>query len=135
MYYQKYQDCGRDFSDFYVNTPRVEQVKNGTPSVIHLRWDPNIDMSRAMVEFYNYYSILPHQQARTFTTRGSFGIYPMTSPDMQKPVAGTVIVPPFAQRFRIRLDGLGPLVTEFVPVNNNGMYYYEAGRLFQLYNF
>ena len=43
---------------------------------------------------YNYYSILPHQQARTFTTRGSFGIYPVTTPDMQVPIAGTIAVPP-----------------------------------------
>ena len=134
-FYQKYLDCGREFSDFYVNTPRVSTTRNHTPSFINLRWGNDLDPSRAVVEFYNYYSILPTQQARTFTTRGSFGIYPQTSPDLQTPIASTVAVPPFAQRFRIRLDGNGPLVTNFVPVRNNGMYYYEAGRLFEFYDF
>lgn len=131
--YQTYEDCGRLFSDFYVNTPRVSEMRNHTPAFINLRWGRDLDPSQAVVEFYNYYSILPHQQARTFTTRGSFGIYPVTSPDMQVPLAGTIAVPPLAQRFRIRLNKNGPLVTNFMPVKNNNMYYYEAGRLYQFY--
>lgn len=134
-FYQKYLDCGREFSDFYENTPRVSAMRNNTPAFINLRWGNDIDPNRAVVEFYNYYSILPHQQARTFTTRGSFGIYPRTSPDLQVPLAATVAVPPHAQRFRIRLDHDSPLVTEFVPVKNNGMYYYEGGKLFEFYDF
>ena len=134
-FYNKYLDCGREFSDFYVNTPRVSQTRNNTPDFIHLRWGNELNPNEAVVEFYNYYSMLPHQQARTFTTRGSFGIYPQTTPDMQVPIAGTIAVPPFAQRFRIRLSKNGPLVTNFVPVKNNNMYFYEGGRIYQLYDF
>jgi hypothetical protein len=134
-FYQKYFDCGRLMSDFYVNTPRVSTTRNHTPSFINLRWGPDINPDNAVVEFYNYYSILPSQQARTFTTRGSFGIYPVTSPDLQVPLSTTVAVPPFAQRFRIRLNGSGPLVTNFVPVKNNNMYFIESGRIYQLYDF
>ena len=131
----QYQDCGKLFSDFYVNTPRVSSTRNHTPDFINLRWGNDLDPNVAVVEFFNYYSILPVQQARTFTTRGSFGIYPVTSPDMQVPIASTIAVPPFAQRFRIRLNRNGPLVTNFVPVRNNAIYYYEAGQIFELYNF
>ena len=110
-------------------------TRNQTPYYIHLRWGPEINPNDALVEFYNYYSILPYQEARTFTTRGSFGIYPMTTPDLQVPLESTIAVPPFAQRFRIRLSRNGPLTTNFVPVRNNGMYFYEAGQLFEFYNF
>ena len=134
-FYSKYIDCGREFSDFYVNTPRVSEMRNNTPQFINLRWGEDLDPSQAVVEFYNYYSLLPNQQARTFTTRGSFGIYPQTTPDMQVPLASTIAVPPYAQRFRIRLSRNGPLVTNFVPVRNNAMYYYESGRLFEFYSF
>ena len=134
-FYNKYQDCGVLFSDFYENTPRVSTTRNHTPSFINLRWGNDLKPNEALVEFYNYYSILPTQQARTFTTRGSFGIYPITSPDLQVPIAGTIAVPPFAQRFRIRLSKNGPLVTNFVPIKNNALYYYEAGQIFELYNF
>lgn len=129
-FYQKYLDCGRELSDFYVNTPRVSSERNNTPSYVHLRWGPDFDSSSAIVEFHNYYSILPHQHARTFTTRGTFGIYPRTTPDMQVPLASTIAVPPFAQRFRFRI---GNLVTNFVPVRNNAMYFYENGRLLEFY--
>lgn len=134
-FYDKYIDCGRLFSDFYVNTPRVSTTRNHTPSFINLRWGDDLDPSQAVVEFYNYNSILPHQQARTFTTRGSFGIYPVTTPDMQVPIDGIIAVPPFAQKFRIRLNQYGPLVTNFVPVRNNGLYYYEGGRIYEFYDF
>jgi hypothetical protein len=130
-----YTDCGQLFSDFYENTPRVSTTRNHTPDFINLRWGNDLDPNMAVVEFFNYSSILPVQQARTFTTRGSFGIYPVTTPDMQVPIAGTIAVPPFAQRFRIRLNRNGPLVTNFVPVRNNAIYYYEAGQIFELYNF
>jgi len=133
-FYQKYLDCGQLFSDFYVNTPRVSQIRNHTPSFINLRWGQDLDPS-AVVEFYNYYSILPNQQAMTITSRGSFGIYPQTTPDLQVPIASTIAVPPYAQRFRIRLGRNNPLVTNFVPVKNNGMYYIEAGRIFEFYDF
>jgi hypothetical protein len=133
MFYQKYLDCGREMSDFYVNTPRVSDIRNHTPAFINLRWGNDLDPNQAVVEFYNYYSILPTQQARTFTTRGSFGIYPVTTPDMQVPIAPTIAVPPFAQRFRIRLSRNGPLVTNFLPVKNNNVYYYEAGKIYELY--
>ncbi len=134
-FYNQTIDCGRLFSDFYVNTPRVSAARNNTPDYINLRWGSDLDPNQAVVEFHNYYSILPVQQARTFTTRGSFGIYPQTSPDLQVPIAGTIAVPPYAQRFRIRLNRNGPFVTNFVPVRNNAMYYYEAGQVFELYNF
>ena len=55
-YYNKYFDCGRQFSDFYVNTPRVSTTRNHTPSYIHLRWGNDLDPSQAVVEFYNYYA-------------------------------------------------------------------------------
>ena len=132
-FYQQYSDCGRQFSDFYVNTPRVNEERNATRSFINLRWGSDLDANQAVVEFYNYYSIVPVQQARTFTTRGSFGIYPVTAPDLQVPLAGTIAVPPFAQRFRIRLNGAGPLVTNFVPVKNGAMYYVEQGRIYEFY--
>jgi len=132
-FYQKYLDCGREFSDFYVNTPRVSSERNNTPSFIHLRWGENLDPSETIVEFHNYYSTLPHQHARTFTTRGTFGIYPRTTPDMQYPIASTMAVPPYAQRFRIRFKKDSHLVTNFVPVKNNAMYYYENGRIFEFY--
>jgi len=125
-------DCGREMSDFYENTPYVSQVRNATPMVINLRWDNTIDPSTAVVEFYNYYSMLPNQQARTFTTRGTFGIYPQTSPDMQSPLAAQVVVPHLAARFRIRF---GPYVTNFVPVEHNAMYFYKNGRINQFYDF
>lgn len=132
-FYQQYTDCGRQFSDFYVNTPRVSDERNAKSSFINLRWGPDLDPSQAVVEFYNYYSIVPLQQARTFTTRGSFGLYPVTAPDMHLPIAPVMAVPPYAQRFRIRLNKNGPLVTNFVPVKNGGMYYFEAGRIFEFY--
>jgi len=123
LFYQQYLDCGREFSDFYTNTPRVSTVRNNTPQLIYLRWDSSVlDPSQAEVEFFNYDSILPNQTARTFTTRGSFGIYPKTSPDMRVPLSSTVVVPPFAHYFRIRLNHNGLYVTNQVPVNNNNMY-------------
>lgn len=134
-FYQKHLDCGREFADFYENTPRVSNIRNNTPSYINLRWGNDLDPSRAVVEFYNYYSILPTQQARTITTRGSLWVYPITSPDLQVPIASTIAVPPNAQRFRIRLDGNGPLVSNFCPVQNNALYYYEDGRVYQVYDF
>lgn len=136
IYYQQYLDCGREFSDFYVNTPRVSSYRNATPRVINLRWNPaELDASKAVVEFFNYYSILPYQQARTFTTRGSFGLYPRTSPNMVVSLAGSIAVPPYATNFRIRLDSQGTLVTNNVPINNNDVYYYEAGQIHRLYSF
>jgi hypothetical protein len=134
-FYTKSIDCGKLMADSYTNSPHVSDVRNHTPSYINLRWGNDISPQTAVVEFYNYYSILPMQQARTFTTRGSYGLYPVTSPDMQLPLAATIAVPPFAQRFRIRLQGSGPLVTNFVPVRNNAMYYVEAGRIFEVYDF
>lgn len=134
-FYQKFFDCGRELSDFYVNTPRVSTTRNHTPSFINLRWGADLDPNVAVVEFFNYYSILPTQQARTITTRGSFGIYPNTTPDMSVPIAGTIAVPPYAQRFRIRLNRNGPLVTNFMPVKNNNMYYYEGGMIYEFYSF
>lgn len=134
-FYNKTLDCGRLFSDFYDNTPHVSRMRNNTPKFINLRWSNELNPNTAVVEFYNYYSILPTQQARTFTTRGSFGIYPITSPDMQIPLSHTIPVPTNAQRFRIRLNKNGPLVTNFVPVRNNGMYYYEGGQIYEFYSF
>ena len=134
-FYQKTQDCGQLFSDFYENTPRVSDVRNATPVFINLRWGNDINLNNALVEFYNYSSIVPLNTAYNYTSRGSFGIYPVTTPDLQVPLAPTIAVPPFAQRFRIRLDRNNPLVTNFAPVQNNGLYMYEAGRLYQLYDF
>ena len=86
LFYQQYLDCGRELSDFYTNTPRVSTVRNNTPQVIYLRWDSSvIDNTVADVEFFNYDSILPTQTARTFTTRGSFGIYPKSLIDNKNP--------------------------------------------------
>lgn len=135
IFYQQYLDCGRKFSDFYVNTPRVSDARNSAPRVINLRWSSELDPSQAVVEFFNYYSILPYQQSRTFTTRGSFGVYPVSSPDMSVPVSETVLVPHGATRFRIRLHKGGPLVTNFAPINNNDVYFYEAGQIYRLYTF
>lgn len=132
-FYQQYLDCGKELSDFYENTPRVSNIRNNTPHVIFLRWDENIDKNQAYVEFFNYSSILPYQQARTFTTRGSYGIYPRTSPDLNQPLSDTVVVPPYAQYFRVRLNNM--YVTNRVPVRNNDMYYIENGQIYQLYNF
>jgi len=134
-FYNKHIDCGRLYSDFYDNTPHVSEVRNHTPTFIQLRWGDDLDPSCAVVEFHNYYSILPVQQARTFTTRGSFGIYPQTSPEMQLPISKIVAVPHGAVRFRIRLHRDGPLVSNFVPVRGNATYYYEAGKLFEFYAF
>lgn len=133
-FYNKYIDCAKLFSDFYENTPHVSAERNGRPAVIHLRWDSSLDPSTAVVEFYNYYSILPHQHAKTITDRSTFGIYPATSPDLSVPLSSTIVVPPFAQRFRIRIDKQKPFVTKFVPVSNNDIYYYEGGNLYQLYS-
>lgn len=134
IFYQQYLDCGREFSDFYVNTPNVSQVRNSTPRVINLRWS-NLDPNVAVVEFFNYNSIVPYQQARTFTTRGSFGLYPVTAPNLSVPIAETVAVPQGAARFRIRLDRNGPLVTNYVPIHNNDMYFVESGQIYRVYNF
>ena len=65
-------DCGRQFSDWYSNTPRVSTIRNHTPRFINLRWGTDLDPSKAVVEFFNYSSILPHQQARTFTNTWFF---------------------------------------------------------------
>jgi len=135
IFYQQFLDCGREFSDFYVNTPRVSATRNNEPRVIYLRWDDSIDATNAQIEFFNYSSILPYQQSRTVTTRGTFGVYPRSSPDMVVPMSATVRVPPYAQYFRIRLNNQGSLVTNMYPVNNNNMYYVENGQVFQLYNF
>jgi len=134
IFYQQYLDCGRKFSDFYENTPRVSSARNETPRVINLRWSADLDPSRAVVEFFNYWSILPAQQARTFTTRGSFGLYPVSSPDMVIPVQSVMAVPGYATSFRIRLDKDGPLVSNQVPINNNDVYYYENGLVYRLYS-
>jgi hypothetical protein len=135
IFYQQYLDCGRQFSDFYDNTPHVSQARNAAPRIINLRWSGELDPSRAVVEFFNYWSILPAQQARTFTTRGSFGLYPVSSPNMVIPLTAQVLVPGYATSFRIRLDKNGPLVTNQVPINNNDLYMYESGRIHRVYNF
>lgn len=135
IFYQQYTDCGRKFSDWYSNTPHVSQYLNSMPRVINLRWSSELDPSRAVVEFFNYWSTLPAQQARTFTTRGSFGLYPVTSPDMIVPLSAQVIVPGFATNFRIRLDKDGPMVTNRVPINNNDLYFYESGQVYRVYDF
>ena len=103
IFYQEYIDCGKEFSDSYSNTPHVSNVRNNTPRFVHLAWNQNLDPSNTMVEFFNYAAILPFQQSRTFTTRGSFGLYPRTSPDMTVPLQSTVVVPNYAQRFRLRI--------------------------------
>lgn len=129
-------DCGRLMADFYTNTPEVSQVRNNTSSVIFLRWNNSFDPQKAIVEFYNYNStVLPYQQATTITSRSSFGIYPRTAPSAEIPPSGTIIVPPFAKKFRIRLDKNGPLVTNYAPVHNNGMYYIEGGFISEFYSF
>lgn len=135
MFYQKHLDCGRAYSDWYSNTPQVSQFLNESSRVINLRWSGELDPSKAVVEFFNYWSILPAQAARTFTTRGSFGLYPVSSPDMVVPINAQVAVPGFATSFRIRLERDGPLVTNQVPINNNDMYFYESGQIYRLYNF
>lgn len=132
-FYQQYLDCGREFSDYYDNTPRVSYMRNSSPHIIYLRWDDSIDTTHAMVEFFNYSSILPFQTARTFTTRGSFGIYPRTSPDLSQPLSESLLVPPYAQYMRIRFNET--YVSNMVPVHNNNMYYVENGQIYQLYNF
>ena len=134
IFYQQYLDCGKEYSDFYENTPRVSQVRNNSPRLIYLRWNQDQLHPNAQVEFFNYSSMLPYQQARTITTRGTFGIYPRTSPDMVVPISSTVQVPSLAQYFRIRLNHNGSLVTNMVPVNNNNMYFIENGKVYQLYN-
>lgn len=134
IFYQQYLDCGREFSDFYDNTPRVSSARNHSPRVINFRWSSELDPSRAVIEFFNYWSILPFQQSRTFTTRGSFGVYPVSTPDMIVPLQSTVAVPGYATNFRIRLDKDGPLVTNQVPINNNDVYYYENGLVYRLYS-
>lgn len=128
-------DCGRLMADFYVNDPHTEQVRNNTSSVIFLRWGNAFNPNDAIVEFYNYYSILPYQQAATITSRSSFGIYGRTAPSAEIPASGTIIVPPFAKQFRIRLNKNGPLVTNYAPVQNNGMYFIENGYIYQIYDF
>lgn len=134
IYYQKNINCSTMFSDWYENTPHVSQARNAMPRIINLRWSGELDASKAVVEFFNYWSILPAQQARTFTTRGSFGLYPVSSPNMIVPLAAQIAVPSYATSFRIRLDRDGPLVTNQVPINNNNMYYYESGMISQLYD-
>lgn len=135
IYYQQYNDCSIQNSDHYTNTPAVSAMRNATPRIINLRWSNELDPSRAVVEFFNYWSILPAQQARTFTTRGSFGLYPVSSPEMVVPLSAQVAVPGYATNFRIRLDRNGPLVTNKVPINNNDVYVYESGMIYRLYDF
>jgi len=132
-FYQKYLDCGRDFSDFYVNTPRVSEERNNSPVYIHIRWGADLDPNDAIVEFHNYYSTVPHQHAKTITSRSTFGIYPRTTPDLQLKIQNTMAVPIHSQRFRIRFQKNGNLVTNFVPIRNNAMYYYENGHIFEYY--
>jgi hypothetical protein len=135
MFYQKRIDCSVNHADWYSNTPAVSQFLNSSPRIINLRWSGELDPSKAVVEFFNYWSILPSQPARTFTTRGSYGLYPVSTPDMVVPINAQVIVPGYATSFRIRLDRNGPLVTNQVPINNNDMYIYESGQIYRLYSF
>ena len=134
-FYQQHIDCGREQNDSYTNTPHASYIRNHAPTFIHFRWGKDLDARNAVIEFYNYYSILPLQHAKTITSRSTFGVFPATSPDLQLPISATVSVPPFAQRFRIRLNRGGPMVTNFVPVRPNAIYYYEGGRLFEMYGF
>ena len=135
MFYQSHLDCARLMSDFYDNTPRVSAARNHAPRFINLRWGNDLDPSKAVVEFFNYNSIVPYQQATTITSRDSYGLYSRTSPALTVPISATIAAPPGAQYFRIRIDRNGPLVTNNATIHNNGMYYYEQGMIFETYSF
>ena len=130
MFSSQILDCAREQSDSYTNTAEVSEYRNKSPRIINFRWDCSVS-DGSFVEFFNYYSIVPLQAARTFTTRGSFGVYPVTTPEMCVPIARSVQVPHGAVRFRVRLNDY--YVTNYVPIRNNETYYVEDGHIHSLY--
>ena len=136
MFYQgNYQDCARLMADFYDNTPHTSAARNHAPRFINLRWGNDLNPNTAIVEFFNYYGQQPYQQATTLTSRDSFGLYVANTPSMNVPLSSTIACPQNSQFFRIRLDKNGPLVSNNIPIHNNGMYYYEQGMIYETYAF
>lgn len=133
--YNQYLDCSRIESDWYSNTPRVAQTRNNSARFINLRWGNDLDPSKAVVEFFNFYSILPFQEAKTITSRDTYGMYPRTDPSLSVPLSPTIACPSGSQYFRIRIDRNGPLVTNNAVIHSNGMYYYEQGMIYETYAF
>lgn len=133
-FYYQHQDCSREMSDYYVNTPQVSQLRNQAPRYIQLNWDDTLDPSRAIIEFYRYSSIVPLQTDKTITARGTWNFYPVTSPDLVAPISHVVACPANVQKFRIRLDYNGPYVTNFAPIQNNEGYFYSRGQIYRIYD-
>jgi len=133
VFYHRYLDCGREHADYYVNTPHVSASRANNMRLINFRWGPDVDPSKAVIEFANHSSILPYQAYRTTTTRGSLGVYAKTTPDMIVPLSHTVSVPPSAQNFRVRFDMTGPYVTNSVVIHANDTYHVENDRIYSLY--
>jgi len=131
MLSRKFLNCQMEQNDYYENT--VEPPFCGCQDrVINLRWSPTIDPSTVTVEFFNYYSeMMLYQPARTITSRGSHGVYARTSPDMIAPLSPAILTPNGSQRFRLRF---GDYVSNYMPIHANETYYFENGKIFQLYN-
>jgi hypothetical protein len=132
IFYQQYIDCGKEQSDYYVNTPSYSAAKNAAPKLLFFRWAPNFNPAGATVEFANYYSMLPQNQYRTTTTRGSLGTYSKYSPGYSVPLSSTVVVPGGAVNFRVRFDQRYDAVSRPIQVHSNDTLFIQDNQVFQL---
>lgn len=132
IFYQKYIDCAKEHSDYYVNTPIVSILKTALPQSIFFEWADGIDPKRTFVEFSRYDSIRPYQEYRTLTTRGSLGTQTKYYNGELSGLGHQIQVPCDARNFRIRF-GESTVSKNIKVVPNNKYFIDNDGRVYQLY--
>lgn len=134
IFYQKYVDCSKEHSDFYVNTPGISVMRNSSPYTMQFEWAEGIDPSNVIIEFSRYDSMIPYQEYRTITTRGSLGTYTKYFSGSGTSLAHTVEIPHGAQNFRLRFNKDYPFVSRTMKaIPNNKIFIDKNGQLYQLY--
>ena len=131
-YYQRYIDCAKEHSDWYVNTPAVSKLRSETPRFLTFRWTTIRDMPAPyVIEFFNFQSMMRSEiEQRTITSRGSDATQSKFAGFV--PIAPVVAVPCGAMYFRVRFDDTK--VSRLIEVHNNDAFFVEAGEVFELYN-
>lgn len=132
-YYQRYIDCAKEHSDWYVNTPAVSKIRAETPRFLTFRWLNNGrgQQSPYVVEFFNFQSMMRSEiEQRTITTRGSLATQSKFAGSL--PIAPLIAVPCGAMYFRVRFDETK--VSRLIEIHNNDAFYVENGEVFELYN-
>lgn len=134
IFYQQFVDCAKDHSDFYVNTPGVSVLRSAVPYTLFFEWADGVDPRNVVIEFSRYDSMLPYQEYRTPTTRGSLGTHTKFFSGSGTPLAHSVQIPHGAQNFRIRFNKNYPFVSRTMKaIPNNKIFIDGNGQLYQLY--